>query len=186
MHPTTAEAGDLTGGIESLDRLPVLPNARESRSVWMPPNVFRVRTCSLTPISGPASGSRMMGEAVRRSGRRGSGANSGYLAPVRLWSTGWRSVDPGPGSGHGLPPIQQRLVGELIHLVDKFVEVVRHDEVRAAGLERPDRSGAPLLNTRSLTMAARSRLVMSGFCSEPDSANSFSMIFWVRMNQLWS
>ena len=25
--------------------------------------------------------------------------------------------------------------------------------------------------------------VRSGFCSEPDSANSFWMIFWVRMNQ---
>ncbi|CAM5666300.1 hypothetical protein SGLAM104S_00607 [Streptomyces glaucescens] len=27
---------------------------------------------------------------------------------------------------------------------------------------------------------------MSGFCSEPDSANSFSTIFRVRMNQEWS
>jgi hypothetical protein len=27
---------------------------------------------------------------------------------------------------------------------------------------------------------------MSGFCSEPERANSFSMIFWVRMNQEWS
>ena len=27
---------------------------------------------------------------------------------------------------------------------------------------------------------------MSGFCSEPDSANSFSMIFCVRMNQVCS
>ena len=28
--------------------------------------------------------------------------------------------------------------------------------------------------------------VRSGFCSEPESANSFSMIFWVRMNHEWS
>ena len=28
--------------------------------------------------------------------------------------------------------------------------------------------------------------VMSGFCSEPESANSFSMIFWVRTNQVCS
>ena len=28
--------------------------------------------------------------------------------------------------------------------------------------------------------------VRSGFCSEPDSANSFSMIFWVSTNQVWS
>ena len=27
---------------------------------------------------------------------------------------------------------------------------------------------------------------MSGFCSEPDSANSFSMIFWVSTNHVWS
>ena len=27
---------------------------------------------------------------------------------------------------------------------------------------------------------------MSGFCSEPESANSFSMIFCVSTNQLWS
>jgi len=32
-------------------------------------------------------------------------------------------------------------------------------------------------------MARRSRPVMSGFCSEPDSANSLAMIFLVRMNQ---
>ena len=28
--------------------------------------------------------------------------------------------------------------------------------------------------------------VRSGFCSLPESANSFSMIFWVSTNQLWS
>ena len=28
--------------------------------------------------------------------------------------------------------------------------------------------------------------VKSGFCSEPDRANSFSMIAWVRMNQVKS
>ena len=27
---------------------------------------------------------------------------------------------------------------------------------------------------------------MSGFCSEPESANSFSMIFWVSTNQVCS
>jgi hypothetical protein len=26
---------------------------------------------------------------------------------------------------------------------------------------------------------------MSGFCSDPERANSFSMTFWVRRNQEW-
>ena len=47
-------------------------------------------------------------------------------------------------------------------------------------------AGAPLLISRSRSMPSRSELVISGFCSEPDSANSFSMIRCVRMNQLWS
>ena len=28
--------------------------------------------------------------------------------------------------------------------------------------------------------------VRSGFCSEPERVNSFSMIFWVSTNQVWS
>ena len=42
--------------------------------------------------------------------------------------------------------------------------------------------GAPSAK-RLLAISLMSLLVMSGFCSEPDSANSFSMIDWVRMNQ---
>ena len=37
-----------------------------------------------------------------------------------------------------------------------------------------------------MSTCRRSRPVMSGFCSEPDSANSFSMILWVSTNQVWS
>jgi len=42
-------------------------------------------------------------------------------------------------------------------------------------------AGGPgrILDSVSLT----SLPVRSGFCSEPDSANSFSMIFWVSTNQ---
>ncbi len=47
-------------------------------------------------------------------------------------------------------------------------------------------AGAPLPSSRSRSTAPRSLAVMSGFCSEPESANSFSMIFRVRMNQEWS
>ena len=43
-------------------------------------------------------------------------------------------------------------------------------------------AGAPLLVARLIVM--RQLLpVRSGFCSEPESANSFSMMLWVRMNQ---
>src|SRR5829696_7528738 len=45
--------------------------------------------------------------------------------------------------------------------------------------------GGPLPMRSSST--ARTLLeVVSGFCSEPESANSFSMIFWVSTNQVWS
>ena len=45
--------------------------------------------------------------------------------------------------------------------------------------------GGPLPSRSSST--ARTLLeVVSGFCSEPESANSFSMIFCVSTNQLWS
>ncbi len=46
--------------------------------------------------------------------------------------------------------------------------------------------GAPLPSRRSRRTALRSPLVRSGFCSEPDSANSFSIIRWVRTNHEWS
>ena len=43
-------------------------------------------------------------------------------------------------------------------------------------------AGAPLLVARLIVM--RQLLpVRSGFCSEPESANSFLMMLWVRMNQ---
>ena len=43
--------------------------------------------------------------------------------------------------------------------------------------------GGPLAS-RSRSTARRPFEVVSGFCSEPDSANSFSMIFWVSTNQV--
>ena len=46
-------------------------------------------------------------------------------------------------------------------------------------------AGAPE-PSRPLSTCLRSRPVMSGFCSEPDSANSFSMIFWVSTNHVCS
>ena len=59
---------------------------------------------------------------------------------------------------------------------------VGDDEVRAVLLERLDRGRARPAGPGSST--CRTLLpVRSGFCSEPDSANSFSMIFWVSTNQ---
>ena len=43
-------------------------------------------------------------------------------------------------------------------------------------------AGAPLLVAR-LTVMRQLLPVRSGFCSEPESANSFLMMLWVRMNQ---
>jgi hypothetical protein len=68
--------------------------AREDRSVWMPPNVFRARTYSLTPISGPAMGSRM------RAGRR---------CAARMHSAVWAGLllqweDRNPIPLHGADP----------------------------------------------------------------------------------
>ena len=58
MHAAAAEAGDLARGVQARERLPVGPSTRESRSVWMPPSVLRVRMLRRTAISGPWSGSR--------------------------------------------------------------------------------------------------------------------------------
>ena len=46
-------------------------------------------------------------------------------------------------------------------------------------------AGAPLA-TRAFSTARIDLLVMSGFCSEPERANSFSMIFCVRTNHVCS
>jgi hypothetical protein len=51
-------------------------------------------------------------------------------------------------------------------------------------LEGLDRRGRALAeDARSAQHGLLVLAVMSGFCSEPESANSFSMIFWVSTNQ---
>ena len=52
---------------------------------------------------------------------------------------------------------------------------------RKAALSASTGPGAPLAS-RVLARNVRSLPVMSGFCSEPDRANSFSIIDWVRTN----
>ena len=46
-------------------------------------------------------------------------------------------------------------------------------------------AGAPLLVARRAVIG-QLLPVRSGFCSEPDSANSFLMMLWVRINHEYS
>ena len=62
-------------------------------------------------------------------------------------------------------------------------EVALDDEVLAVVHERLHRRGRPA-PSRSLSTARRLFDVVSGFCSEPESANSFSMIFCVSTNHV--
>ena len=68
--------------------------------------------------------------------------------------------------------------------VEQLVEGVGDHEVGAVLLERLDRPGRAL--AEALASSFRSLPVRSGFCSLPESANSFSMIFCVSTNQEWS
>ena len=73
-----------------------------------------------------------------------------------------------------------------VHAVDEVAQVALDDEVGAVLLERLDRRRGARGAPGSRARRGRSCPVRSGFCSEPDSANSFSMIFWVRTNQVCS
>ena len=73
-----------------------------------------------------------------------------------------------------------------VHARDERAQVALDDEVRAVLLERLDRRRARPAPTRVFSTARTLLPVMSGFCSEPESANSFSMIFWVSTNHVWS
>lgn len=103
----------------------------------MPPRVFRVRTWSLTPMRGPLAGSRM---------RWGGGGAAETVAQVAACVTD--ALDLGvlaeeigdlevagfdlTSDGQG---IEQRLMGEAVHLGDEFVQGVCEDEVFAVAFE---------------------------------------------------
>ena len=66
MHAAAAEPGGLAGCVQAGNGSPPADSTRPSRSVCSPPSVLRVRMCSRTAISGPASGSSSRcGGAVR-------------------------------------------------------------------------------------------------------------------------
>ena len=107
-------------------------SAREDRSVWMPPSVFRVRMCSFTPISGPAAGSRMRCGAAHAADpvaeeapRVADALHLGVLAE-RVGHLQIAGLDLGADAGR----VEQRLVGERVHPRDEVLEVGRRPRSR--------------------------------------------------------
>ena len=79
----------------------------------------------------------------------------------------------------------QLLAGERVHRRDEIGEVVLDDEILAFLLEGLDRAGR-LVADGALGDSRQLLPVKSGFCSEPDNANSLRMMLWFRTNQEWS
>ena len=98
------------------------------------------------------------------------------LAISRSRATTSRSTAASSSSG---------VVGERVHPAHERAELALDDEVHAVPLERLDRLGraGP---TRVASTCRMLLPVRSGFCSEPESANSRSMICCVSTNQVWS
>ena len=117
-------------------------------------------------------------------GRRGSGARSRIA--VTCGVLGERVVDLAV-AGHDLPLAasprsSSGVVGRACSSrATSSAQRVGDDEVRAVLLERLDRAGRARARPGA-SSSLTSLPVRSGFCSEPDSANSFSMIFWVSTN----
>ena len=82
--------------------------------------------------------------------------------------------------------VQHVAARQRLHARDELVERVAHDEVGALVHERLDRAAGALAEPRSSTRSRTSLPVRSGFCSLPESVNSFSMIFCDRTNHEWS
>ena len=80
------------------------------------------------------------------------------------------------------------MAGPSICVARSFMPATSRGRVSATTKSTPWRLNAstgPGAPGRIRRMTSRMlRLVRSGFCSEPESANSFSMTFWVRTNQL--
>ena len=156
----------------------------------MPPSVLRVRTCSLT--------------RDQRAGRRVEDAVRGGDAAEPV-----ADVAAGVADALDLGVLAVR-VGDLqVAGLDLAAQAVRVEQRLLRSARSSSRPAAPASSaiTKSAPWsqerlapgpgrpcraagragtALRSLAVMSGFCSEPDSANSFSMILRVRTNQEWS
>ena len=74
--------------------------------------------------------------------------------------------------------------------VSLFIPSTSSGRVAATTKSAPRRlnvsTGAGAPGRSRFSVSRRSLPVRSGFCSEPDSANSFSRIFWVSTNHEWS
>ena len=123
------------------------PSARESRSVWIPPSVLRVRTWSLTPISGPGAGSR------RRCGRGGAAEpvaeeRAGVADALHLGvlaERGWRPAGRGPRSGGARGPRRagaRRSARSSARPAPRWLSATTKSSPCCR--ERLDRPGAPL------------------------------------------
>ena len=83
--------------------------------------------------------------------------------------------------------VQRRVGREPVHAIDQLVQRVGHHEVFPVLLERLHGRRRALAEQAAFQHRASSCCeVMSGFCSEPERANSFSITDCVRMNHEWS
>ena len=156
----------------------------------MPPRLLRVRTCSFTAMSGPAFGSRMRcGVATRMS-----------LSPRYLRA---------PRTAVSCSVLRELVVDLAVARLDLALDVLGVDRARRrresalharrrarracrrrrsrrpCSLNASTGPGAPV-PSRVCASSRTSLPVRSGFCSLPESANSFSMIFCVSTNHEWS
>ena len=117
----------------------------------MPPSDLRVRTCSLTAMSGPALGSRMRcGVAVRIEPVAAVGACRAEHRDLRVLrevvvdlAVARLDLDAHPLG------VERFAAGERLHPRDELVERVAHDEVHALVHERLHRAAGPLAEARS-------------------------------------
>ena len=155
-------------------------STRADRSVSSPPSVLRVRMSQphrdqRTRCRDRAAGAAApRGSACRRCScaRRGSRSICASLLKVLSICAVARD-DLALQRGR----VEQRLARQRVHAAHQVGEVALDDEVGAVLLERLHRPG----RAAGARGRARWRMLLpvrSGFCSEPDSANSRSMIFW--------
>ena len=176
-NPATSPAANSPG-----TGLPDESSTRPDRSVCKPPSVLRVKMLSRTAISGPALGSRILcGAAVRAS------RSPRERRALRIAMT-CRSLVNGLSISRSRATICRSRSARSISAspVSLFMPATSSGRVLATTKSAPrclnasTGAGAP---GRTRDSVSRMSLpVRSGFCSEPESANSFSMIFWVSTN----
>lgn len=183
MHATAAKAGGLAGGVESRHDVAVAAEHTRVEVGLEATQRFPGQDVELDGDQGAVGG---IENPVRR---RGPDQPVADISSCVVDVHHLRILDVGIADlaiarldlGLQVLQFQQTVAGQRVHAGDEIGEVVAHHEVGAVGLEGFHRSRAPLLVARR---AVISQLlpVRSGFCSEPDSANSFLMMLWVSTN----